>query len=95
MKRVFGCWEIVARLLHFRQTINTRAAQSPFNVREDWQQLPTFAKGSTSTAEGYYPPEELERQRENNRRATEYATAYMAAEFEKAKERRERRISRP
>ncbi|MER9102671.1 hypothetical protein NKH95_01850 [Mesorhizobium sp. M0848] len=50
---------------------------------EDWEPVSTVATGCVP--EVYYPPEELERQRENTRRATEHATAYITAELEKGK----------
>lgn len=61
---------------------------------EEWKPLSTDGTVSATVSELYYPPEELARQRENTRRATEDAAAYIAVELEKAKRRSERRRSR-
>ena len=70
-------------------------AQQPSAGAEEWKPLSMAATDSATVPEIYYPPEELARQRENTRRATEHAAAYIAAELEKANGRRERRRGRP
>ncbi|MER9455560.1 hypothetical protein [Mesorhizobium sp. M0478] len=67
-----------------------RLAQKPSAAAQEWKLLSTTADAE-AVLKTYYPPQELERQRENTRRATDHATAYIAAELQKAKERRERR----
>ncbi|AZO68013.1 hypothetical protein [Mesorhizobium sp. M6A.T.Cr.TU.016.01.1.1] len=72
-----------------------RLAQRPSADAEEWKPLSTAATDRMTAPEVYYSPEELERRRENSRRATEQATAYITAELGKAKGRSERRDKRP
>jgi hypothetical protein len=72
-----------------------RLAQRPSADAEEWKPLSTAATDRMTVSQVYYSPEELERRRENTRRATEHATAYITAELEKAKGRSERRDKRP
>lgn len=72
-----------------------RLAQRPSMGAGEWKPISTVATTSATIPELYYPPEELARQRENTRRATEHAAAYIAVQLEKAKRRRERRGTRP
>jgi hypothetical protein len=71
-----------------------RLAQKSCARAEDWKPLSAAAASSAIAPEAYYPPEELERLRRNMQRAIEHAAAYIAAELEKAKGRRERRSGR-
>lgn len=71
-----------------------RLAQTLRAGAEEWKPLSTDATGSAAAPAMYYPPDELERQRENRRLATERAAAYIAFELEKAEKRRERRPRR-
>lgn len=71
-----------------------RLAPKPFADTEEWRPLSTAAADRMTVHQVYYSPEELRRQRENARRATEHATAYITAELEKAEGGRERRHGR-
>lgn len=72
------------------QTIRDSLASSPAGAVEDWSHLPITDASRTSGLEAYYPPAELERQREGAERAAERATSHLAAELEKAILRRRR-----
>lgn len=71
-----------------------RVAERPSASAEQWKPLSTAAAAATTIPELYYPLEMLERWRENTRRAREHASAYITAELEKKKGRRERRHNR-
>ncbi|MCH4559128.1 hypothetical protein [Mesorhizobium jarvisii] len=75
--------------------VKGQSVQGPSVGPEVWKPLSTTAAGYATVPELHHSPEALERQRENIRRATEHATAYIPNELEKARARRERRNGRP